>query len=105
MIQAWLIKKGAELWALLAAIAAAVAVVFGFYAVAKRSGVAMEREKQAEREVDRVDAEAVRKVEQAQEVAAVQTEKVGNANEVVNEVNSYSAGAAADKLRDRWARD
>lgn len=105
ILQAWLAKKGAQLWALLAAIGAAVAVVFGFYAAAKRAGVAVEREKRAEDEVKRVDAEAVRKVEQAQEVAAVAIDKVGNANEVVNDVVKLDTGAAADKLRDEWARD
>lgn len=105
MWQAWLAKKGAQLWAILAAVGAAVAVVFGFYATAKRAGVAMEREKQAGKEVKRIDKEAVRKVEQAQEVAAVETEKVGNANEVNNDVIKLGNGDAADKLRDEWSRD
>jgi ABC-type Na+ efflux pump permease subunit len=105
MIQAWLAKKGAQLWAILAAIGAAIAVVFGFYEAAKRSGIHSEREKQAQKEVDRIDAEAVRKVQQAQEVAAVETNKVEAAHEVSNNVIRLNTGDAANKLRDEWARD
>lgn len=105
MIQAWLAKKGAQLWAILAAVGAAALVVFGFYEAAKKAGVYKEREAQKEKEVDRIDAEAVRKVEQAQEVAAVVTDKVGNANEVANEVIKLGDGDANNKLRDEWARD
>lgn len=105
MISAWFAKKGAQLWALLAAIGAAVLVIFGFYETAKRAGIYKEREAQKEKEVDRIDAEAVRKVEQAQEVAAVVTDKVGNANEVANDVVKLGDGDANNKLRDEWSRD
>lgn len=105
MIPAWLAKVGLKVWAWLAAILAGVAVVFGFYATARKAGVLSEREKRDADEVKRIDNEAVAKVEQAQEVAAVVTDKVGAANEVVNEVNRYSAGSAADKLREQWSRD
>jgi molybdopterin-guanine dinucleotide biosynthesis protein len=105
MIYAWFAKKGAQLWAILAAIGAAIAIVFGFYEAAKRSGIHSEREKQANKEVERIDAEAVRKVQQAQEVAAVETNKVETANETAHSVNTLNDGDAANKLRDEWSRD
>jgi hypothetical protein len=101
MIQAWL----ARMWAYVAAVGAAALVIFGFYANAKRKGAMQEREKHNEAEIERIDAAAVAKVEQAQEVAAVHNEKVGNANEALNEVNAMPSGDAANELRNEWSRD
>lgn len=102
---AFLAKIGAKVWGYIIAIGAAIGVIFGFYHLARRSGAQGEREKQNLEEMERIDAEAVRKVEQAQEVAAVIEDKVGNANEASNDVNKLNDGDAANKLRDEWARD
>lgn len=105
MIYAWFAKKGAQLWAILAAIAAAVAVVFGFYEAAKRSGIHSEREKEANKEVERIDAEAAHKVDTAQAQAKRETDTIKAAKDESDKVNRLSNGDAANKLRDEWARD
>lgn len=101
----WLTGIGAKVWAYLAAILAGIAVVFGFYHTAKKAGILHEREKRDADEIKRIDGEAVRKVEQAQEVAAVQADKVGAANEVLNDVINLGDGDAAKQLQNEWARD
>jgi hypothetical protein len=102
---AWLAGIGAKVWAWLVAIAAAIAVVFGFYRMAKEAGIQDERDKQREGELERVDREAVRKVEVAQAQAETEVETVKVAKDEASKVNGYSAGAAAAKLRDKWSRD
>ena len=105
MIQAWLAKKGAQLWAWLAAIGAAALVVFGFYQNAKRKGALDAKQEHAEAEVKRIDDEAVRKVEQAQAQAKTQVETIKGAKDETDKVNRLSDDAVNDKLRDEWSRD
>lgn len=105
MIQAWLAKKGAQLWALLAAVGAALLVVFGFYQNAKRKGALDAKQEHAEAEVKRIDGEAVRKVEQAQAAAAREVETVQGAKDETDKVNRLNDDAVIDKLRDDWSRD
>lgn len=105
MIQAWLAKKGAQLWALLVAIGAACLVVFGFYQNAKRKGALDANEEHAEREIERIDGEAVRKVENAQAQAEREVEAVQGAKDETDKVNRLNDGAVIDKLHDEWARD
>lgn len=101
----WLTKKGAQLWAILLAIGAAVAVVFGFLHNAKKAGILQERERNKDEELKRVDREAVRKVEQAQAQSETEVETVKAAKDEASKVNQLGDGDAADKLRDEWARD
>lgn len=105
MIQAWLAKKGAQLWALLAAVGAALLVVFGFYQNAKRKGALDANEKHAKAEVERIDGEAVRKVENAQAQAATEVETIKVAKDETDKVNRLDNGDSANKLRDEWSRD
>lgn len=105
MIQAWLAKKGAQLWAWLAAIGAAALVVFGFYQNAKRKGELDAKQEHAEAEVERIDGEAVRKVEQAQAQAAREVETIQGAKDETDKVNRLSDDAVIDKLHNEWSRD
>lgn len=105
MISAWLAKKGAQLWAWLAAIGAAALVIFGFYQNAKRKGELNAKQEHAEAEVKRIDGEAVRKVEQAQAQAAIEVESIKVAKDETDKVNRLDNGDAANKLRNEWSRD
>lgn len=105
MITAWLTKKAAQLWAIIAAIGAACLVIFGFYQNAKRKGALDANVEHAEREVERIDAAAAQKVTNAQAQAKVETETVKAAKDESDKVNRLDAGSAADKLRDEWSRD
>lgn len=105
MISAWLAKKGAELWAWLAAIGAAALVVFGFYQNAKRKGELNAKQEHAEAEVKRIDGEAVRRVEAAQTQAAHEVETIKGAKDETDKVNRLSDDDVTRKLHDDWARD
>ena len=105
MIQAWLAKKGAQLWAWLAAIGAAVLVIFGFYQNAKRKGELDAKQEHAEAEVKRIDGEAVRKVEQAQAAAEREVETIKGAKDETDKVNRLNDDAVIDKLHNDWSRD
>jgi len=105
MIQAWLAKKGAQLWAWLAAIGAAALVIFGFYQNAKRKGELDAKQEHAEAEVKRIDNEAVRKVEQAQAAAAREVETIQGAKDETDKVNRLNDDAVIDKLHNDWSRD
>jgi len=105
MIQAWLAKAGARLWAYAVAIGAAVLVVFGFYQNAKRKGALEADEEHNEAEIERIDNEAVRKVENAQAQAAAEVEAIQGAKDETDKVNRLGDDAVIDELQDRWARD
>lgn len=105
MIQAWLAKAGAKLWAWLVAIGAAFLVVFGFYRNAKRKGELDAKQEHAEAEINRIDGEAVRKVEQAQAQAAREVETVQGAKDETDKVNRLNDDAVIDKLHNEWSRD
>lgn len=105
MIQAWLAKAGAQVWAWLVAIGAAALVVFGFYKNAKRKGALDANEKHAKAEVERIDGEAVRKVENAQAQAAREVETIKGAKDETDKVNRLNDDAVIDKLHDKWSRD
>lgn len=105
MIQAWLAKAGAQVWAWLVAIGAAALVVFGFYQNVKRKGALDANEKHAKAEVERIDGEAVRKVENAQAQAAREVETIKGAKDETDKVNRLNDGAVIDKLHDKWSRD
>lgn len=105
MISAWLAKKGAQVWALLAAVGAALLVIFGFYQNAKRKGELNAKQEQVEAEVKRIDGEAVRKVEQAQAQAEREVETIKGAKDETDKVNRLADDAVIDKLQNDWSRD
>lgn len=105
MIQAWLAKKGAQLWAILVALGAALLVVFGFYQNAKRKGALEADEEHNEAEIKRIDGEAVRKVENAQAQAEREVEAIQGAKDETDKVNRLNDDAVIDKLHDEWSRD
>lgn len=105
MIQAWLAKKGAQLWATLAAVGVALLVLFGLYKNVKRKGAMEAEEKHTKAEVKRIDGEAIRRVENAQAQAERQVETIQGAKDETDKVNRLSDDAVNDKLRDEWARD
>lgn len=105
IVPGWVASIGAKVWAGVLAVGAAIAIVFGFYRYAKQAGVQMERDKQSEKELDRIDDEATRRVKRAQSQAQVEVESVKVAKDEGDKVNSLDSGVAADKLRDKWARD
>lgn len=104
-MNAWLVKIGAKVWAWAVAIGAACLVVFGFYQNAKRKGAMDADEKHAEAEVERIDGEAVRKVEQAQAQAETEVEAIKGAKDETEKVNRLDNGAAANELLRDWSRD
>lgn len=99
--QLWL----AKVWAWLIAIGAALLVVFGFYQNAKRKGKLEADEEHNEAEVERIDAEAVRKVDNAQAQAQREVEAIQGAKDETDKVNRLNDAAVIDKLQDEWARD
>lgn len=105
MIQAWLAKKGAQLWAILAAIGSAALVVFGFYRYAHKSGEVKQREKTIQDEVNRVNNQAVHKVENAHAQAAREVETIQGAKDETDKVNRLSDDDVTKRLRDEWSRD
>ena len=48
---------------------------------------------------------AVREIDAARDAAKTEVETVKGANDVATNVNRLDAGDAANKLRDKWARD
>ena len=59
----------------------------------------------AQQETKRNEEIAVREIDVAREVAKTEVETVKGANDVQTNVNRLDAGDAANKLRDKWARD
>lgn len=105
MIQAWFAKRAAQMWAVLAGIAAAALMVLGFYRNAKRSGALDAEKEHAEAEIKRVDSEAVRKVEIAHAQTQREIETVKGAKDETDKVNRLSDDAVTSELHDKWSRD
>ena len=59
----------------------------------------------AQAETKRNEEIAVREIDVAREAAKTEVETVKGANDVATNVNRLNAGDAANKLRDKWARD
>lgn len=105
MLYAWLAKAGAKLWAGLAAVGAALLVIFGFYQNAKRKGKLEAEQQHNEEEVKRIDSEAVRRVEQAHEQADREVQTIKAAKDETDKVNRLSDDAVIGELQDKWSRD
>lgn len=59
----------------------------------------------AQQETKRNEEIAVREIDVAREAAKTEVETVKGANDVQANINRLDAGDAANKLRDKWARD
>lgn len=59
----------------------------------------------AEWETRRNEQIAIREIDVAREAAKTEVETVKGANDVQANINRLDAGDAANKLRDKWARD
>ncbi len=59
----------------------------------------------AEEQTKRNEEIAVREIDVAREAAKTEVETVKGANDVQANINRLDAGDAANKLRDKWARD
>ena len=68
-------------------------------------GKAEAKAEAAKEETKRNEEIAVREIDVAREAAKTEVETVKGANDVATNVNRLDAGDAANKLRDKWARD
>lgn len=68
-------------------------------------GKAEAKAEAAEEETKRNEEIAVREIDAARDAAKTEVETVKGANDVQANINRLDAGDAANKLRDKWARD
>lgn len=68
-------------------------------------GKAEAKAEAAKEETKRNEEIAVREIDVAREAAKTEVETVKGANDVQANINRLDAGDAANKLRDKWARD
>lgn len=68
-------------------------------------GKAEAKAEAAEEQTKRNEEIAVREIDVAREAAKTEVETVKGANDVQANINRLDAGDAANKLRDKWARD
>lgn len=73
--------------------------------VAMRSSRSVGKAEAAQAETKRNEEIAVREIDAARDAAKTEVETVKGANDVQTNVNRLDAGDAANKLRDKWARD
>lgn len=89
-------------------ILAALSIAGALFVALRSSHSVGKAEAQAEaakEETKRNEEIAVREIDAAREAAKTEVETVKGANDVATNVNRLDAGDAANKLRDKWARD
>lgn len=89
-------------------ILAALSVAGALFAALRSSrsvGKAEAKVEAAQAETKRNEEIVVREIDAARDAAKTEVETVKGANDVQTNVNRLDAGDAANKLRDKWARD